>query len=58
MKVLRRVFGFGQSQNGTSRFNSYYTRLLAQGSGYPTADEARRDLKNFDASFRLHGWPR
>jgi hypothetical protein len=57
MKVLRRVFGHGQS-HGTSRFNAYYARLLAQGSGYPTADEARRDLKNFDASFRMYGWPR
>jgi hypothetical protein len=58
MKVLRRVFGHGRSHVGTSRFNSYYTRLLAQGSGYPTADEARQDLKRFDESFSPYRWPR
>lgn len=29
-----------------NRFDLYYERVLGQGSGYPTADEARRDLAN------------
>ena len=35
MSVLRRLFGHGQAQIGTSRFNTYYTRLLQEGSGIP-----------------------
>ena len=27
-----------------SRFDLYYGRILGQGSGYPTADEARKDV--------------
>ncbi len=30
------------------RFGRYYTSVLGQGSGYPTADEARRDLRRLD----------
>ncbi|HYI25584.1 MAG TPA: hypothetical protein VD767_09260 [Thermomicrobiales bacterium] len=58
MSVLRRLFGHGQAQVGTSRFNTYYTRLLQEGTGYPTADEARRDLKSYDASYAPYTWPR
>jgi hypothetical protein len=28
-----------------SRFDLYYEKVLCQGSGYPTADEARRDIQ-------------
>jgi len=31
-----------------SRFGRYYAGVIGQGSGYPTADEARRDLRTFD----------
>jgi hypothetical protein len=58
MSVLRRFFGQGRSSIGTARFNTYYTRLLQEGSGYPTADEARKDLKNYDASYAPYTWPR
>ena len=27
-----------------SRFDMYYGQLLGHGSGYPTADEARKDI--------------
>lgn len=28
-----------------NRFDLYYEKVLGQGSGYPTADEARKDLQ-------------
>lgn len=31
-----------------SRFDMYYEQVLRQGEGYPTADEARRDLAHRD----------
>ncbi len=58
MSVFRRIFGNSSSQTGTTRFNSYYARLLQEGSGYPTADEARKDLRNYDASYAPYTWPR
>ncbi len=34
---------------GDSRFGRYYAGVIGSGgSGYPTADEARRDLRGFD----------
>ena len=35
-------------QSGEGRFGRYYTSVIGQGSGYPTADEARRDLRRLD----------
>ncbi|MEZ4500432.1 MAG: hypothetical protein R2839_10230 [Thermomicrobiales bacterium] len=32
-----------------TRFGRYYTSVIGQGSGYPTADEARRDLRRLDS---------
>jgi hypothetical protein len=46
MITLRRLFG--RNRPGLPRathFDSYYANLLREGSGYPTADEARRDLR-------------
>ena len=31
-----------------SRFERYYSGVIGDGSGYPTADEARRDLRTYD----------
>jgi hypothetical protein len=31
-----------------SRFGRYYAGVIGPGAGYPTADEARRDLRKFD----------
>ncbi len=36
------------------RFGRYYTSVIGQGSGYPTADEARLDLRRLDN--RQSGW--
>lgn len=38
MNILRTIFG------GGSRFGRYYGDVAREGVGYPTADEARRDL--------------
>jgi hypothetical protein len=38
-----------------ARFDRYYAGVVGQGWGYPTADEARRDLNRLDrnqADFR------
>jgi hypothetical protein len=37
---------------GGSRFDFYYGHLLGQGSGYPTADEARKDVAQRDRLMR------
>lgn len=35
-----------------SRFDLYYGNVLGQGSGYPTADEARKDVAVRDRLMR------
>ena len=41
-----------------SRFDRYYSGVLHTGSGYPTADEARRDLRTYDQSSIYGVWTR
>ncbi len=41
-----------------SRFERYYGDVVRSGAGYPTADEARRDLANHDRVAIRHGWMR
>ena len=45
MKTLRSLLSLGR---GNSRFDRYYSAVLRSGAGYPTADEARRDLLRYD----------
>ncbi|HEV2528860.1 MAG TPA: hypothetical protein VGT61_10475 [Thermomicrobiales bacterium] len=45
MRTLRNLIGRTQRSTGT-RFTRYYGGILRDGVGYPTADEARRDLRN------------
>jgi hypothetical protein len=40
------------------RFDRYYGGVLRAGSGYPTADEARRDLRQRDGLATFYGWMR
>lgn len=47
-RPARRVIG--------SRFERYYGDVARTGVGYPTADEARRDLARYDRSVMPHGW--
>lgn len=60
MKLLRTLF-HRPSREGIalgSRFDRYYGDVLRAGAGYPTADEARRDLARQDRSLLRSGWPR
>ena len=56
MKTLRNLFS--RKSVGTGRFDRYYGRIIHSGSGYPTADEARQDLRNHDRTMITFGWPR
>jgi hypothetical protein len=41
------------------RFDRYYAGVLRPGTGYPTADEARADMRNQDrAASNYVGWLR
>ena len=55
MKLFRNIFSpFGSS----NRFDRYYGNLVRSGEGYPTADEAKRDLRYQDVNKALIGWMR
>jgi hypothetical protein len=56
MNIIRRIFGRSTRRNG-SRFQRYYGGVLRSGAGYPTADEARRDLTAYDRTTLPFGWP-
>ncbi len=62
MTTLRRLFDrgrrTGRGRSPSSRFDRYYTGVLREGSGYPTADEARRDMRRREQSTLPFGWPR
>jgi hypothetical protein len=57
MNLLRNIFG-RQNWGSTSRFQRYYGDLVRSGAGYPTADEARRDLRQFERTTNSIGWGR
>jgi hypothetical protein len=57
MKSLRNLFTL-KSTGGKGRFDRYYGRIVRSGEGYPTADEARQDLRNYDKNLIVIGWPR
>ena len=57
MKTLRSIFKPLRPSSG--RFDRYYGGILRSGSGYPTADEAKRDLRYQDqVSTQVIGWLR
>lgn len=56
MNFFRKIFGRSRSARG-ARFNRYYGNVLRTGAGYPTADEARRDMANYDRNTHPFGWP-
>jgi hypothetical protein len=39
-----------------SRFGRYYAGVLGEGVGYPTADEARGDLRRLDRNQPGNSW--
>ncbi|CAA9541173.1 MAG: hypothetical protein AVDCRST_MAG49-863 [uncultured Thermomicrobiales bacterium] len=55
MKTLRHLFARTNRPSG-SRFDRYYAEVARSGAGYPTADEARRDLQRYDRSSQAYGW--
>ena len=55
MKFIRQLF-HRPDRPTVSRFDRYYGGLLQPGAGYPTADEARRDLARYDRSMNFQGW--
>ncbi len=56
MKIFRNLFS--RSSGSASCFDRYYSGVLRPGAGYPTADEARRDLRHYDRSLGPFGWSR
>ena len=57
MNLLRTLFNRPGRPTG-SRFDRYYGDVVRAGAGYPTADEARRDLATQQRSLLRNGWPR
>jgi hypothetical protein len=48
-----------QFGGSTGRLNRYYGGILRKGAGYPTADEARKDMRRHDEiSTSYIGWLR
>jgi hypothetical protein len=60
MNTIKRFLQSGSKhfRQGSSRFDRYYLGVLQTGSGSPTADEARKDLKEADRMINIYGWPR
>ena len=60
MKTLRTLLApFSPFRASSGRFDRYYGGILRSGAGYPTADEARVDLRRRDrASTEFIGWLR
>lgn len=57
MKTLRHLLT-RSGRAGASPFERYYGGILRPGAGYPTADEARRDMLRYDRTARFYGWTR
>jgi hypothetical protein len=55
VKLIKAIFNPFIDSN---RFNRYYGNLIQSGSGYPTADEAKMDLRRQDLSKTYIGWMR
>ena len=55
VKTLRQLF-HRPARRADSRFDRYYTEIARSGVGYPTADEARRDLRDHDRTIRPYGF--
>ncbi|CAA9553564.1 MAG: hypothetical protein AVDCRST_MAG43-1261 [uncultured Thermomicrobiales bacterium] len=59
MNLVRRFLTRNTRSNPSStRFDRYYSGVLRSGSGYPTADEARKDLRSYDRHNNAFRWPR
>ncbi|HEV2528861.1 MAG TPA: hypothetical protein VGT61_10480 [Thermomicrobiales bacterium] len=54
MKTFLSFFDFATRGTG-NRFDRYYAGIAKSGVGYPTADEARKDLRNYQNA-QHNGW--
>jgi len=57
VKIIRQLLKKTRQPKG-SRFDHYYAGLVQPGAGYPTADEARRDLAEYRRMLYYDGWLR
>lgn len=57
MSLFRKLFGSKTLSTRATRFERYYGNVLHRGAGYPTADEARRDLAQYERNVHPFGWP-
>lgn len=57
MTLLRNLFN-RMSGGSSARFERYYGDIAHEGVGYPTADEARRDMIQHDRTVHQYGWVR
>lgn len=57
---MNRLLSFLHRLGGGSsaRFERYYGDVARAGVGYPTADEARKDMLQVDRSVNRYGWIR
>ncbi|MEZ4496758.1 MAG: hypothetical protein R2845_16555 [Thermomicrobiales bacterium] len=55
MKLIKAILN---PFNGAGRFNRYYGNLIQAGEGYPTADEAKADMRRQELSKSMIGWMR
>ena len=56
MKTIRTLLR--RPARSSSRFDRYYGEVLRSGAGYPTADEARRDMQRHAQASYPFGWYR
>ena len=57
MTMLRNLFNrVGGGPN--ARFERYYSDVARAGVGYPTADEARKDMQQLQRVINRYGWLR
>jgi len=57
MTKLRNLFS-RRSGAANGRFERYYGDVDRAGVGYPTADEARKDMQQLHRSVSRYGWIR
>lgn len=57
MEKLRNLF-HRMSGGSSARFERYYGDVARAGVGYPTADEARKDMLQLDRAVNRYGWVR
>ena len=57
MSLLRNLFR-RVNAGSSPRFDRYYGDVARSGVGYPTADEARKDMQQLHRAVSRYGWMR